>query len=64
MTWSGLVPVIVRKFETDLYKTINNRLVKISMNFDIVKILGLLLLRWGHFKENRNIQVMKLNINW
>ena len=42
---SRLVPAIVRKFETELYQQINDRLVKSPMNFETVKILGLRLQR-------------------
>ena len=64
MTRSRLVPVIVRKFETELYRKINDRLVKSPMNFETVKILGLRLQRSDDFKEERNIQWMKFSINW
>ena len=40
---SRLVPV--RKFETEFYQQINDRLVKSPMNFETVKILGLRLQR-------------------
>ena len=41
MPRSRLVPAIVRKFETELYRKINDRLVKSPMNFETVKILRL-----------------------
>ena len=63
MTRSRLVPAIVSKFETELYRKINDRLVKSPMNFESVKRLGLWLQRLDDFKEDRNIQGIKLSVN-
>ena len=64
MTRSRLVPAIVRKFETEIYRKINDRLVKSPMNFETVKILGLRLQRSDDFKEDRNKQGMKFSLTW
>ena len=64
MTSSRVVPAIVRKFETELYRTINDRLVKSPINSETVKILGIRLQRSDDFKEDRNIQGMKFSVNW
>ena len=64
MTRSRVVPAIVRKFETELYRTINDRLVQSPMNFETVKVLAIRLQRSDDFKDDRNIQGMKFSINW
>jgi len=60
---SRLVPAIVRKFETELYQQINDRLVKSPMNFETVQILGLRLQRTDDFKDDQNIKTMKFSRN-
>ena len=64
MTRSRVVPVIERKFETELYRTINDRLVKSPMNYETVKILGLRSQRSDDFKDDQNIQAIKFSLNW
>ena len=63
MVRSRLVPAIVRKFETELYQQINDRLVKSPMNFETVQILGLRLQRTDDFKDDQNIKTMKFSRN-
>ena len=58
------VPPIVREFESELYESINRKLMMSHMTFQTVEILALRLQRSDKFKAESAVQSMKFSNTW